>query len=69
MVVENECNYCTTQDRYPDSSGDIIAESAYEDCYIDTSNNHLVVSGDDIGSSRIYYCPMCGRKLESDKGD
>lgn len=69
MVVENECKYCTAQGGYPDNSGDVIAESGYEDCYIDTSINHLVVVGDDKGSSKIFYCPMCGRKLDRDEGD
>lgn len=67
MVVDIiPCQYCngTNVRGGLEHCGETIVDSGYEDCFIDTMNRNLVVIGENIGQTKINYCPMCGRELD-----
>jgi hypothetical protein len=44
----------------------LISQGAYVDLYIsrEYGEYHIVALSDGRASTRIYYCPECGRKLD-----
>ena len=61
MVVETQCEYCNAQERWPEQCGKTITDTGYEECFINTTDGELIVSGDCVSGTKINYCPMCGR--------
>ena len=52
------CTYCKDGKQLLDTTGE-------NSCYIDESKNEIRLDKEEISvqTIKIYYCPMCGRKL------